>query len=127
VLDFVLETASKGIFESQEIKSIKDQFEAAHAKISTQVIDKNGSPSVEGKVSNLRPLKTMQSLERIDLNRLIKLALAQQSSKLFKEKARDEQVSVIEKISDTLGTAEFTRVFELIANSLRTAQFPETS
>ncbi len=118
---------SKGIFESQEIKSIKDQFEASHKKISVQVINKNGSPSVEGKVSNLRPLKTMKSLEGIDLNSLLKLALVQQASKLFEEKALDEQVSVMEKISDTLGTAEFTRVFELIANSLRTAQFPETS
>ena len=50
----------------------------------------------------------MQSLERIDLNSLIKLALAQQSSKLFEEKALDEQVYVMEKISDTLGTAELS-------------------
>ena len=63
---------------------------------------------MEGKVSNLRPLKTMQSLERIDLNSLIKLALAQQASKLFEEKALDEQVYVMEKISDTLGTAELS-------------------
>ena len=118
---------SKGIFESQEMKFIEDQVKAAHQKISGQVINKNGSPGEKGKLATLRPKKTMQPLERIDLKKSIKLALAQQASKLFEEKALDEQVSVMEKISDIIGTEEFNRVLALISNSLLTAEFPETS
>jgi len=109
------------------MKFIEDQVKAAHQKISGQVINKNGSPGEKGKLANLRPKKTMQPLERIDLKKSIKLALAQQASKLFEEKALDEQVSVMEKISDSIGTEEFNRVLALISNSLLTAEFPETS
>jgi hypothetical protein len=119
---------SEVVFKSQEINSIKDQFEDAYQKVSDKVKAKNWSPERAGKLLKpLRSISSMKPLDRIDLSKPIKLALAQQASKLFEEKALDEQVSVMEKISDKIGTEEFSRVFELITNSLLIAEFPETA
>lgn len=110
IIDNHAKTFVERIFNSLEIKLINDQFQSSYKMAENQIKKQN---------KLLKQTRQMKPFERINLEKPVKLALAEQARKLFEEKVLDDQTSSIENISDAIGKEEFLRIFELIGNSLK--------
>jgi hypothetical protein len=97
------------VFSSSEAKAIEDQISSAHEVVGNELRVKNGK---------FKRTDTMPRLNLIMLDKLIEKVIKQRTENIFAKRAFGDLPPILERMSDTLGTAECTRVFSVISETL---------
>lgn len=97
------------VFSSSEAKAIENQISSAHEIVGNEVRKQN---------SLLKRNNTLPPLNPIMSGKLIESAIKQRTENIFKQRALGDSFPILEKMSDTLGTDECTRIFSLISATL---------
>jgi hypothetical protein len=98
-----------GAFSSLEAKAIENQISSAHKIVGTQVSAQNGL---------LKRTDTLPQLNPIMSVKLIESVIKQRTENIFLQRVLGDSLPLLEKMSDTLGTKECTRVFLEISETL---------
>lgn len=96
-------------FSSSETKAIKNQVSSVHEIVGDELRVQNGKH---------KRTDTMPRLNPIMSDKLIEKVIRQRAENIFAQRALGDLLPVLESMSDTLGTAECTRVFSLISDTL---------
>lgn len=104
-----LEKFFLAVFSSSEAKSIEDQILSAHEIAGDELRLQNGK---------FKRTDTLPRLNSIMSDKLIEKVIKQRTENMFEQRALGDSLPTLEKISDTLGTDECTRIFSLIAETL---------
>jgi hypothetical protein len=97
------------VFSSSEAKAIENQVSSAHEIVSDELRVQNGKH---------KKTDTMPRLNPIMSDKLIEKVIKQRAENIFEQRALGDSKPILESMSDTLGTAECTRVFSLISDTL---------
>jgi hypothetical protein len=96
-------------FSSLEAKAIENQISSAHRIVGNEVRVQNGL---------LKRTDTLPQLNPTISVKLIESAIKQRTENIFEQRALGDSLPILEKMSDTLGTHECTRVFSVISETL---------
>lgn len=96
-------------FSSSEVKAIENQISSAHEIVGHELMARN----VKQKRTD-----TMPRLNPIISDKLIEKVIKQRTENIFEQRALGDSLPILEKMSDTLGTDECTRVFSVISEIL---------
>ena len=97
------------VFSSSEAKAIENQISSAHEIVGGELPAKNGK---------YRRTDTMPRLNPIMSDKLIEKVIKQRTENIFAQRALGDSLPILERMSDTLGTDECTRVFSVISETL---------
>jgi hypothetical protein len=97
------------IFSSSEAKAIEDQISAAHEIVGDELRVQNGK---------FKRTDTLPRLNPIMSDKLIEKVIKQRTENIFDQRALGDSLPTLERMSDTLGTDECTRVFSVISETL---------
>jgi len=92
-------------FSSSEVKAIENQVSSAHEIVGDKLRVRNGKQ---------KRTDTMPRLNPIISDKLIEKVIKQRTENIFEQRALGDSLLILEKMSDTLGTDECTRVFSVI-------------
>jgi len=96
-------------FSSSEVKAIENQVSSAHEIVGDKLRVRN---------SKQKRTDTMPRLNPIISDKLIEKVIKQRTENIFEQRALGDSLLILEKMSDTLGTDECTRVFSVISEIL---------
>lgn len=96
-------------FSSLEARAIENQISSAHEIVGIQLRKQNGL---------LKKTDTLQRLNPIMSVKLIESVIKQCTEKIFAQRALGDSLPILERMSDTLGTDECTRIFSVISETL---------
>ena len=96
-------------FSSSEVKAIENQVSSAHEIVGDKLRVRNGKQ---------KRTDTMPRLNPIISDKLIEKVIKQRTENIFEQRALGDSLLILEKMSDTLGTDECTRVFSVISEIL---------
>ena len=96
-------------FSSSEVKAIENQVSSAHEIVGDELRVQNGKQ---------KRTDTMPRLNLIISDKLMESVIKQHTKNIFEQRALGDSLPTLEKMSDTLGTDECTRVFSVISEKL---------
>jgi hypothetical protein len=96
-------------FSSSEVKAIENQVSSAHEIVGNELRVQNGK---------FKRTDTLPRLNPIMSDKLIEKVIKQRTENIFDQRALGDSLPTLERMSDTLGTDECTRVFSVISETL---------
>ena len=96
-------------FSSSEAKAIENQISSAHEIVGHELRAQNGKFKRTGTLPRLNPIMSDKLIEKV---------IKQRTENIFEQSALGDSLPILEKMSDSLGTDECTRVFSAISETL---------